>query len=160
MTLARRHGAARVQSACLCDLIDEDCDGRDGDAHSSHNDSVLSIAFRPAGPGSRNPGLALQLATTGEDARAKVWDCENGALLHSLVHRPGTLLSCDWSPDGLTLATGHADGTVTLWDATEGVARREYSAAAGVFHVCWNADGARLAVSTKRGTVIVLDTRR
>jgi WD40 repeat protein len=148
-----------VQSSCLCDLIDDDRDEESAQPWQSHSDCVLSIAFRPAGPGSRNPGLPLQIATTGEDGRAKIWDCESGALLHTLVHRDSTVLSCDWSGDGLTLVTGHADGSVTLWDAQAGCVRQLYTAKAGVLHVCWSPDGVRLAASTKAGTVFVIDTR-
>jgi WD40 repeat protein len=154
-----RRALVCVQSSCLCDLIDDERDNQAIPPWHSHSDCVLSIAFRPAGSGSRNPGLPLQIATTGEDGRAKIWDCENGVLLHTLVHRDGTVLSCDWSGDGLMLATGHADGTVTLWDAQEGCMRRRYNARAGVLHVCWNRDGGRLAASTKAGTILVIDTR-
>lgn len=142
-----------VQSTSLCDLRDEACNGQ------SHNDRVLAIAFRPAGPSSPNPALPLQLATTGDDGRVKVWDCETGTLLHTLGSHTLPVHTCSWAPDGRTLATASFDGSILIWGVHDGVATQAFQAGGGVFDVSWNKDGRRLAVSTKEGCAFVLDTR-
>lgn len=143
---------ACMQNGSLCDLTADDC-------QSAHNDHILSLAFRPAGSGSRNPSLALQLATAGEDCLVRIWDCENGGLMHNLTGHKQSVRSCAWAPDGRTLATGSFDSSVILWDPSEGKAVKEYTTDAGVFDVCWNADGRRLSACSKSGHVYVLDTR-
>jgi transducin (beta)-like 1 len=148
-----KESCASVQSECLCDLLTDD-------GAAAHADSILALAFRPAGPGSANPNLPLHLATAADDVLVRVWDCENGSLLHSLAGHRLPARTCSWAPDGRTLATGSFDGSVMLWDVAEGRATAEYVAEGGVFDVCWNADGRRLAVSTKSGHAFVVDTRR
>jgi transducin (beta)-like 1 len=126
---------------------------------ASHSDSILALSFRPAGPGSHNPNLPLQLATAADDLLVKVWDCENGILLHSLGNHRLPARTCSWAPDGRILATGSFDGSVLLWDVQEGQVVKEYMAEGGVFDVCWNKDGRRLAVSSKNGQAFVVDAR-
>ena len=146
-----RHNAA-LQSASLCDLIADD-------GGAAHADSILGLAFRPAGPGSANPNLALRLATAADDLLVRVWDCEHGGLLHSLSGHRLPARACSWAPDGGLLATGSFDGSVMLWDTQEGTVVKEFVAEGGVFDVCWNPDGRRLAVCTKSGEAFVVDTR-
>jgi RNA polymerase sigma factor (sigma-70 family) len=52
----------------------------------------------------------------------KFWEIASGEQVGAIELRsgrdpkPGAISSLDFSPDGLTLATGHADSTILLWD--------------------------------------------
>ena len=82
--------------------------------------------------------------------------------LNGLCHRDlltiradsNTLWSVTWSPDGKRLATGGAEGTVKIWDATDG---RQLQALTGhtgeVMSVVWSPNGRWLASAGKDKTV-------
>lgn len=46
-----------------------------------------------------------------------VSDAETGETIARLPGHKDHGFACDWSPDGITMATGHQDGLVQIWDA-------------------------------------------
>ena len=51
-----------------------------------------------------------------------------------------------WSPDGTRVAGGGDDGSVSLWEATDGTPPQQLSGHQGaVMNVAWSPDGRRLA---------------
>ncbi len=70
----------------------------------------------------------------------------------------GELRSLAWSPDGRRLASGSADGTAKVWDATVG---RELLTLTGhtgyIRSVAWSPDGTRLATGGDDGAARVWD---
>jgi len=53
-----------------------------------------------------------------------------------------------WSPDGTRLASGGDDGSVFLWEASDGTVRATLQGHRGmVISVAWSPDGTRLASS-------------
>lgn len=61
-----------------------------------------------------------------------------------------------WSPDGKRIASGGADSTVQVWDATNGGNVYTYRGHSGtVFVVAWSPDGRRIASGSYDGTVQV-----
>ncbi len=54
------------------------------------------------------------LAGASSDDHLWVWDARTGARVQSLAH-PTTLIGAAWAPDGRTLYSGGADGTVRAW---------------------------------------------
>jgi len=82
-------------------------------------------------------------------------DPRDGAVRATLPAHGFGVLSAAWSPDGTRLATGGADGRVTLHDADGG---RAGEAAPGgwVNAVAWSPDGALVAAGAGRD-VLVLD---
>ena len=87
--------------------------------------------------------------------------------LHGLCHQEvltiqaetNELRSVAWSPDGMRLATGGAEGAVKVWDALSG---RQLACTRGhtgeVTSVAWSADGTRLASSDAAGRIRILDS--
>jgi len=76
----------------------------------SYSDSLLSNPF------SADSKTLITIA--GKDA--KLWNTANGKLKAILSGHTKDIRSAAFSPDGNTIATGSADGTVKLWDASSG----------------------------------------
>ncbi|KAI8477394.1 MAG: WD40 repeat-like protein [Monoraphidium minutum] len=143
---------------------------RDAPVHSltAHAKEVYTLKWSPTGPQSANPGLPLLLATASFDGTAKIWDAATGACQHTLQHfsdpdrgKAGdhSVYSVAWAPAGRLLATGSIDGGVRIWSVPDGALVRKFDAAGGVFEVCWDKSGGRLAVSTNAKVAHVLDLR-
>jgi WD40 repeat protein len=68
--------------------------------------SVLSVKFSPCG---------TVLATALEDGNVSLWETESHLKLHRLSAHEGAALSVAFNPaDGVTLATGGADGVIRM----------------------------------------------
>lgn len=143
---------------------------QDAPVHSltAHCKEVYTLKWSPTGSGSANPALPLLLATASFDGTAKIWDAATGACLHTLQHysdpdrgKAGdhSVYSVAWAPNAKLLATGSIDGGVRIWSVPDGALLRRYDAAGGVFEVCWDKGGGRLAVSTNAKVAHVLDLR-
>ena len=109
-----------------------------------HTDPILSVAFSPDGQ---------HLASGGWDRTVKVWDSATGKEQFSPEGKgePISDRGVVFSPDGLRLASGNADGaggeTLKVWD---GVTGKELLALEGHSHnrvmsVAFSPDGQRLA---------------
>jgi WD40 repeat protein len=62
------------------------------------------------------------------------------------VGHGGFVYSVTWNQDGSRLATGGADGTIKLWDPSDGTEVLTLAAHAGtIWSVAWSPDGASLA---------------
>lgn len=91
---------------------------------STHGIRVLNVANLAelhglAGEALGSAKLAMYrdeiLATAGKDDRIVLWDLESGIRLATLVGHEGDLWDLGFSPDGLSLISASADGTIRLW---------------------------------------------
>lgn len=53
----------------------------------------------------------------GDDTYPIVSNAETGEILNKLSNHEDYGFACAWAPDGITMATGHQDGLVQVWDA-------------------------------------------
>jgi WD40 repeat protein len=55
------------------------------------------------------------------DKTIRLWDAESGEHIHTLEGHTSYVTLVAFSPDGQTIASGSADGTVLLWVKVLGV---------------------------------------
>ena len=70
----------------------------------------------------------------------------------------GSVYAVAWSPDGGRLAVGNNDGTVQVWDTTNGSSIFIYRGHSNwVYAMAWSPDGSRIASASQDRTVRVWD---
>ena len=122
-----------------------------------HTKEIYTIKWSPTGPGTNNPDLPLMLASASYDATIKLWDAEEGRCVHTLRRHTEPVYSVAFSPDGKYLASGSFDNRLLIWDVQKGELVKTYKGDGGIFEVCWNKDGTKVAASYSNNRVTVLD---
>ncbi len=126
--------------------------------------SIRSVAFSPDGQSvvSANTG-----STSGGMLRA--WNVASGKSTASFngLADPNLVLSSGiycvvYSPDGKTLASGHEDNLIRLWDAASGKITTTLKADSGdgIYSVTFSPDGKTLASGGHNGTIRLWDVAR
>ncbi|XP_048502212.1 WD40 repeat-containing protein HOS15 isoform X2 [Beta vulgaris subsp. vulgaris] len=124
-----------------------------------HSKEIYTIRWSPTGSGTNNPNHQLVLASASFDSTVKIWDVELGKLLHSLNGHREAVYSVAFSPNGEYLASGSLDRSLHVWSLKEGKIVKTYSGNGGIFEVCWNKEGDKIAACFANNTVSVLDFR-
>ncbi|KAL2895107.1 WD40 repeat-containing protein HOS15 [Bienertia sinuspersici] len=124
-----------------------------------HEKEIYTIKWSPTGPGSTNPNQKAILASASFDSTIKLWDVELGSLLCSLNGHRDPVYAVAFSPDGEYLASGSLDRCVNIWSVKEGKIVKTYTGNGGVFEVCWNREGDKIAACFANNVVCVLDVR-
>uniref|UniRef100_A0A251JIE6 Uncharacterized protein n=1 Tax=Manihot esculenta TaxID=3983 RepID=A0A251JIE6_MANES len=99
-----------------------------------HSKEIYTIRWSPTGPGTNNPNQQLVLA------RDPVY-------------------SLAFSPNGEYLASGSLDRCINIWSLKEVKIVKTYTGNGGIFEVCWNKEGDKIAACFANNTVCVLDLR-
>jgi transducin (beta)-like 1 len=124
-----------------------------------HSKEVYTIRWSPTGPGTSNPNQQLLLASASFDSTIKLWDVEQGHLLYSLAGHVQPVYSVAFSPNGEYLASGSLDQSLHIWSVKEGRIVKTFRGSGGIFEVCWNKEGSKLAACFSNNTVCVMDFR-
>jgi WD40 repeat protein len=120
--------------------------GREHNVLRGHESPVVSVAFSSDG---------RRIAAWELNGKIKIWDASAGELTAQLAH-PGNVGAARWSPDDKLLATGHADGSVTISGAHSGDKSMTLRGHAGVItSLAWSPDSTRLASTSTDSTVRV-----
>ena len=77
--------------------------------------------------------------------------------LVSTIVRP--LVEAEMTSHMKRLASGSFDRCLHIWDVRSGGLIKTYKGHGGIFEVCWNADGNKVAACFSNNTVAVLDVR-
>ncbi|CAM6099762.1 unnamed protein product [Calypogeia fissa] len=134
------------QDRCLHDLKD-------------HTKEIYTIKWSPTGPGTSNPNQQLVLASASFDSTIKLWDIEQGVQIVSLTNHSEPVYSVAFSPNGEYLASGSFDKCLHIWSVKDGSLVKTYRGSGGIFEVCWNKEGDKVAACFSNNTVCVLDFR-
>jgi transducin (beta)-like 1 len=124
-----------------------------------HTKEIYTIKWSPTGPGSNNPNRPLLLASASFDATIKLWDVEVGRCVHSLTKHTDPVYSVAFSPSGEYLASGSFDKCLHIWSVKEGKVIKTYKGSGGIFEVCWNSTGEKVAACFSNNTVCVVDIK-
>ena len=94
----------------------------------------------------------VRFASIGDDGVARIWDVRTGRQLAQLPKTDSSPCRLCWSSDGNTIATGHHDGKIQLWDGASYAAKGQLAGhktsatwIPSVTSVSFSANGERLA---------------
>ena len=74
-------------------------------------------------------------------------------------HRSDPVYSVAFSSTGQFLASGSFDRCLHIWSVKDGALIKTYRGHGGIFEVCWNPEGTKVAACFSNSTVAVLDVR-
>ncbi len=108
-----------------------------------HRYYVWSVAWQPQ--------TNALMSSSWHDGVMRLW--QGSTILATLNSLPVTAIA--WNPTGTTLASASDDGTIRLWDMTDGgkVTRVLYAHDAPIYSLEWRPDGAVLASASEDGTI-------
>jgi len=109
------------------------------------------------GLGSPNPNRPLVLASASFDASIKIWDVAVGKEIFSLTKHLDPVYSVAFSPTGEYLASGSFDRCLHIWSVKDGSLVKTFRGSGGIFEVCWNNKGDKVAACFSNNTVCVVD---
>ncbi|RZC48517.1 hypothetical protein C5167_016942 [Papaver somniferum] len=124
-----------------------------------HAKEIYTIRWSPTGPGTNNPNQQLLLASASFDSTIKLWDVELGKVIYSFDGHREPVYSVAFSPNGEYLASGSLDRSLHIWSMKDGSLVKTYNGSGGIFEVCWNKEGDKIAACFANNTVCVLDFR-
>lgn len=124
-----------------------------------HTKEIYTLKWSPTGPQTANPNRDLVLATASFDSTVRLWDPESGRCIRTLVRHSDPVYSVSFSPSGEFVASGSFDRCLHIWSVKDGSLVRTYKGTGGIFEVCWNSKGDKVAASFSDNTVAVIDFR-
>ena len=144
LLVTARSGVGRMDPAAMKATV---WDWKRGEVVATMDTATDTVVFDPTG---------TRIATSRlVEGVADVWDASTGDRVATLA-APSEISDLTFGPDGTTLATGHADGTVRLWDPESGsqqLVLRGHEPR--VVHVVFGPDGSTLASVDEHGLVRV-----
>jgi len=123
-----------------------------------HTNAIYQIKWQPP---TTTGAKSSMLATASFDSTVRLWDAETGKSLQTLTDHERHVYSVAFSPNGRYLASGSMDYTLRIWDVNLGKCVRKYKGGGGIYEVCWNKDGDKVAAcfSVPSMSVCIIDFR-
>ncbi len=110
--------ATAEQNTALVRLWDT-ANGKELSRYAGHRQWVGALAFSPDGKLVASGTLWHPLFHRGQNnSSVHVWEAATGRLIRRFEGHPSFVSSVDFSPDGLSVASGSGDSTILLWDIT------------------------------------------
>lgn len=110
------------------------------------DEPVAAVSVSPDG---------LRAAALGTEGNAVILETSTGRLQHRFRAHEGGGFRLEWSPREDRFATSGQDGTVRLWNPTEGTASESFkTGAAWAEQLCWSPDGNWLSVGAGKGVLL------
>eukprot|EP00041_Stephanoeca_diplocostata_P017506 m.354822 g.354822 ORF g.354822 m.354822 type:complete len:468 (-) comp20726_c0_seq1:233-1636(-) len=123
-----------------------------GPVHTlKHSDKIYSLKWSP------DTSSKLMLASASFDHTTKVWDAVAGVCIFTLEGHTMPVYSVDFSPSGKFLASGSFDKRILVWSMETGNLLRSHEGGGGIFEVCWDKDGKRIAGCCQDSNIVVID---
>ena len=85
---------------------------------------------------------------------------EHGKCLYALSKHIDPVYSVAFSPCGDYLATGSFDRHLHIWSVKTGKHLKTFKGEGGIFEVCWNKEGDKVAACFSNSTVSIIDFRK
>lgn len=124
-----------------------------------HEREIYTLKWSPTGPQSPNPNLPLLLASASFDHTVRLWDVDVGRCVRCLQKHTEPVYSVAFSPNGKFVATGSFDKFLHVWNVEDGALVKTFRGEAGIYEVCWNKEGSKVAACFANRTVCVVDLR-
>lgn len=109
-----------------------------------------ALAFSPDG---------TLIGTGTEEGNVRIWNVENGSLLHTLEGHIYPVRYVAFSPDGTMIASGASDNTARVWQVSNGISLSVYKIKTDVRDIAWSSDSKYLAVTSNYVNVYNVPSR-
>ena len=120
---------------------------------SDHTKEIYTIKWSPT------TERGHMLASASFDATIKLWDAGAGVCVRTLKQHTDPVYSVAFSPDGKYLASGSFDRQLLVWSVADGKLVKKFKGGGGIFEVCWNKAGNKIASCFSNNVVNVVDFR-
>jgi transducin (beta)-like 1 len=126
---------------------------------TDHKKEIYTIKWSPTGAGTKNPNANLLLATASFDSTVKLWDVEHGKCVQTLNKHEDPVYSVAFSPCGQYIASGSIDRYIYIYSVKDGKLLKSFRGSGGIFEVCWNSTGDKVAACFSNNVVSVIDLK-
>jgi len=100
--------------------------------------------------------LAIPIAT-GTDSRVEIRDVNTGQVLRTLIGHEDDVNDVDFSKDGSRVATASSDGTIRIWDMSNGEELMRFGQESALYVVKFSPDDRFIAAAGHDGRVKIWD---
>ncbi len=91
--------------------------------------------------------------------KLQVRSCKTGELIRKIAHPEGKIMAMAMSPKDQWIATGGADGSVTIWNASDGTSLRQLLSEGEVTSIEFSPDAQSMVVTRKEHSIVVYATK-